>query len=148
MAGGFSPGDDRAVSEMASVITLVAIAFVIVFAIGASVLFFEPQSDHPEAAFTFNYYSEQSQLLVTHKGGDQIRAGDLVIRGPEAQATWAELNNNINASSMVGLNDAVPVGRQTAYGKRVRAADRIAVVYSNVSRNSTAVLAQWNGTRG
>jgi len=148
MVGGSSPADDRAVSEMASVLTLVAIAFVIVFAIGASVLFFEPQTEHPEAAFTFSYFSDQSQLVVTHKGGDRIRAGDLLIRGPDAQATWAELNNNMNDSSMVGANDAISASRQNAYGKRVRAADRVAVVYSNVSRNSTAVLAQWNGTRG
>lgn len=146
MASGSSSRDDRAISEMASVITLVAIAFVIVFAIGANVLFFQPQSDHPEAAFSFTYYSEQSQLVVTHKGGDQVRAGDLLIRGPDAQATWSELNNNMNDSSMVGLNDAISASRQNAYGNRVRAADRIAVVYSNVSRNSTAVLAQWNGT--
>jgi hypothetical protein len=148
MSDGELSRDEAAVSEMASVLTLVVIAFVIVLAIGANVLFFEPQSDHPEAAFSFDYFDESSQLLVTHVGGDQIRAGDLLIRGPDAQATWAEIDRNANASTIVGQADAISVSRSTAYGVRVRPSDRIAVVYSNVSTNSTAVLAQWNGTRG
>jgi hypothetical protein len=146
MSDGELSRDEAAVSEMASMLTLVVIAFVIVFAIGANVLFFEPQSDHPDASFSFDYFDDRSQLLVTHEGGDQIRAGDLLIRGPEAQATWDELNDNANASTMIGQNDAVQVGQATAYGDRIRSADRIAVVYSNTSTNSTAVLEQWNGT--
>ena len=148
MSSGKFSTDELAVSELASVLTLVAIAFAIVLAIGANVLFFQPQSDHPEATFGFDYFNDQSQLVVTHLGGDEIRAGDLVIRGPEARATWAELNGNMNASSMVGRTDAVPVGSATAYNERVDASDRIAIVYSNISTNKTAVLDQWNGTRG
>lgn len=140
--------DEKAVSEMTSVLTLVVIAFVIVFAIGLNVLFFQPQTDHPEANFQFTYYDDASSLLVTHTGGDEIQAGNLLIRGPDAQATWAELNGNMNDSSLVGQADAISVGRGTAYDARVGSSDRVAVVYSNVSTNTTAVLSQWNGTRG
>lgn len=145
-ADGTPDPDDRAVSELASVLTLVVIAFVIVIAIGASVLFFQPQSDHPEANFNFEYFDSASTLIVTHGGGDEIPAGDLLIRGPQAQATWAEINNNMNESSLVGLDDAVQIGRQNAYGERVAASDRVAIVYVNDTLNQTAVLGQWNGT--
>lgn len=145
-----SAGDSeqRGISELASVLTLVAFTLVLVVAVGASVLFFQPQPSHPDASFSFEYYDSASTLLVTHGGGDEIRAGDLLIRGPRAEATWAEINQNMNDSSMVGLNDAIQVGRKSAYGTRIRASDHVAVVYVNTSTNTTAVLSQWNGTSG
>ncbi|MFB6189888.1 MAG: type IV pilin [Halapricum sp.] len=145
-----SAGDPqpRGISEMASVLTLVAFTLVLVVAVGASVLFFQPQPSHPEASFTFEYYDSASTLLVTHSAGDKVRAGDLLIRGPRAQSTWAEINQNMNDSSMVGRNDAIQVGRKSGYGTRIRASDHIAVVYVNTSTNTTAVLSQWNGTNG
>lgn len=146
MAGRTLSTDGKAVSEMASVMTLVAVALVIVLAIGANVLFFEVDSDGPDATFSFQYFDELSALQVTHEAGEEIRAGDLLLQGPDREVTWAELDNDMNESSMVGPNDAVRLGPEGAYGGNVGDSDRIAVVYSNASAD-TKILSQWNGTR-
>ncbi|MFW6435241.1 MAG: type IV pilin [Halovenus sp.] len=146
MAGGKLSTDEKAISEMASVLTLVAIAFVIVFAIGANILFFEAESDGPDVSFSFQYFDELSSLQITHEAGEEVRAGDLLIEGPDREVTWAELDNDMNESSMVGPNDAVRLGPEGAYGGNVGDSDRIAVVYSNASAD-TKILSQWNGTR-
>mgnify|MGYP006278881721 FL=1 len=147
MAAGSLSGDEQAVSEMASVITLVAIAFVIVFAIGANVLFFEADTDGPDTTISFQYFEELSALQVSHDGGEEIRAGDLLIQGPQREVTWAEIDRGMEDSSMVESGDAIRLGDAGAYGETVGENDRIVVLYANVSAETT-VLAQWNGTRG
>jgi len=145
MVGGSSPADGRAVSEMASVLTLVAIAFVIVFAIGANVLFFEAETDGPDTTISFQYFDELSALQISHDGGEEIRAGDLLIQGPQREVSWAEIDREMDDSSMVGSGDAIRLGDAGAYGETVGENDRIVVLYTNVTAETT-ILAQWNGT--
>lgn len=147
MAGPADGSDDRAVSELTSVLTLVVFALAVVVAVGANVvLVSDTGTDHPDAVFDFDYTQDQQSLLVTHAGGDEIKAGHLVFRGPNARATWAQLDQTVDNETLIGLDNITVLNRRNAYDARVRPSHRVSVLYVNTSANQTAVLSQWNGT--
>lgn len=136
---------NRGVSELVSVITLLGFVLAIVLALGLSVLFLQPQSSAPSASFSFTYNEEAAFLLITHSGGEQLEAGNVVIQGPEVESTWAQINTQMNNASLVGPDDAIRIGPQNAYGDRVGSSDRIQVLYRDPSTNETSVLSEWSG---
>jgi hypothetical protein len=144
---GETQTDSRGISELASVMTLVLIAVVIVAAIGLNVLFLEEEASGPEATFSFNYNDDLNYLTITHDGGDSFAAGNLSIQGPQqAEARWSELNDNMDESSLVEKGDIVRIGPNNAYGDRVRDGEPIRVVHIDPVSGSVTVLSQWNGT--
>lgn len=139
--------EDRGVSELTSVITLLVVAGVVVAAVGLNVLFVEADAgDGPDATFQFDYIQEQSTLIITHQAGEEIPAGNLLIRGPRSQAYWSQVNSQVDNETLIGPRNTTQISRRNAFGARVGAGDRIALVYVNASANVTAVVDQWNGT--
>lgn len=140
--------DDSAVSELTAVVTLLVIAAVMIAAVGINVMFVDSDRQQgPEASFTFDYIQEQSTLIVTHDSGEAIRAGDLLIRGPDTEATWAQTNTQVNPSTLIGPRNSTQIGRRNdAWGSRVRSNDRIQVLYSNATAGVEYTLGNWNGS--
>ncbi|MFB6128914.1 MAG: type IV pilin [Halorhabdus sp.] len=137
--------DDRGVSEMTAVVTLVAIAFVLVAGVGAGAFLFSgDDTGPPKANFTYRYLDSASALVVTHEQGDPVRAGDLYVEGRDANASWAALAG-WNASAMVEPGATVMVSKQSAFDAQVDSTDRIRIVWRNATVNGTAVLSRWSG---
>jgi hypothetical protein len=139
---------DRGVSEMGSMLALVAVALVIVLAVGANVLFVESDdSPGPDATFSFNYIQEQQSLVITHEGGDPVPARDLRIEGPGTSVLWSQVNSQVDNSTIVTDQDALLIGTSNGYGSRVRPSHQISVVYVNRTATPEPItLSQWNGT--
>ena len=141
--------DEGAVSELTSLLTLLAVAGIVVAAVGMNVLFVEANNTNaPDASFNFDYVQEQQTLIVTHRTGDPIRADNLLIRGEDSEVFWHEANQRINGSTLVGPRNTTQISNGNAYGERVRANDRIDIVYQNATANTTVILDQWNGSSG
>lgn len=142
--------DEGGVTELTAVLTLLVVAVVVVAAVGINVLFVETDDAvGPDTRFTFDYSEQAQALLITHQSGPPVKAGDLLIRGPEVEVRWSEINDRLGPSTLIGRErNTSQISRQNGYGQRVRPRDRIAVVYANRTLNQTVVLSQWNGTEG
>lgn len=140
--------DDSAVTELTSVLTLLVIAAVIIAAVGINVAFVDAERQQgPEAQFSFDYVQEQSTLIITHESGAAIRAGDLLIRGPDTEATWARTNTQVEGSTLIGPFNSTQIGRRNdGWGSRVRSNDRIQVLYANTTEGIEYTLGNWNGS--
>jgi hypothetical protein len=132
-----SAGGNRAVSETAGVAVLVLLTVSITAAVGLSVIF-AADSGPPEADFSFEQIGDR--VLITHDGGDEFSASNLVISGPDGELTWAE-NADIEPSTAVGPGDATQIGPPSPYGARLRADDYIQIRYTPAEGNQT-VLAE------
>lgn len=141
---------DRGVSEMASMLTLVGIAMVILLAVGANVLFVDSQeSAGPNARFTFDYVDEQQSLVITPAGPDSVPARNLLIRGPQREVLWSEVNDRVDNDTIVEQSQLLQIGKRNGYGEPVRPSQQITILYANASDKSTQEpirLSQWNGT--
>ncbi|WEL21865.1 type IV pilin N-terminal domain-containing protein [Halorhabdus sp. BNX81] len=140
--------DERGVSEMTAVVTLVGIAFILVAGVGISAfLFTGDTSGPPQANFTYEYIDGANALLIEHDRGDEIRGGDLYVDGPDNNVTWASLAGS-NESALVVPDDQVQVSEASAYGAIVRSSSRFRIIYHNASLNESVVLSRWNGDTG
>jgi hypothetical protein len=141
---------DRGVSEMASMLALVGIAVVIVLAVGANVLFVESEDDvGPDASFSFDYVDEQQALVITHDGVEPVPARDLLIRGPQRDVPWSQVNDRVDNQTVVGPNTLIQIGRRNGYSEPVRPSDRISILYANTTAegiDEPIPLSRWNGT--
>ncbi|WP_436934676.1 type IV pilin [Halovenus marina] len=132
-----SAGGNRAVSETAGVAVLVLLTVSVTAAVGLSVIF-AADSGPPEADFSFEQIGDR--VLITHDGGDEFSASNLVISGPDGELTWAE-NAEVEPSTAVGPGDATQIGPPSPYGSRLRADDYIQIRYAPGEGNQT-VLAE------
>ncbi|WP_135661526.1 type IV pilin [Halorhabdus rudnickae] len=140
--------DDRGVSELMAVVTLVGLAVLLVLGIGINVFLFAPDNGgEPEAEFTFRHIEQTSALIITHEDGDSIPSTDLYVEGEDASASWTALAG-WEEPRPVEPGDVVQAGGSGAYGTRVGPNDRVSVVWRNESVNGSATLAQWNGGTG
>ncbi|WP_158853873.1 type IV pilin [Halorhabdus sp. CUG00001] len=145
---GAPESDDRAISEMLAVVTLVGMALLLVVGIGLNVLLLAPSdSSGPSANFTFRYVEQNSALIVTHEEGDALPAGDVYVDGQEGNVTWAALAG-WEDSRLIEEGDIVQVAEGGAYGEPVRQSDQLSIVWWNASANGTAELDRWTGTDG
>jgi len=141
-------GDDRGVSEMTAVVTLVGVAFVLVASVGISAFVFsEGDAGPPQANFTYDYIDQASALVITHDRGDEIRSGDLYVSGSDSNVTWAALAGS-DESVLVTPGDAVQVSEGSAFGEPVRSSSRLQLVFHNATLNQSAVISRWNGDTG
>ena len=91
--------EERAVSPVIGVILMVAITVILAAVIASFVLGLgDSQEVAPTATFDFNYDADNSQLTITHTGGDNVRSDELYVRGtdvsPAPSGSW-----NDNATS-------------------------------------------------
>lgn len=136
--------DDRAVSESMAVAILVGFTVLVLVSVGISVLFVDADSGGPPSAnFTFEHFSENSMLLVSHERGDSIPAGDLVLEGEPGTVTWAQVAGT-NATDAVEPGDTVQLSRSSAWGERVTSDQRVAIYYVPDPDNRT-LLDSWSG---
>ena len=75
--------DEDAVSPVIGVILMVAITVILAAVIASFVLGLgdQTQSTTPQASFAFDYDSANSEIDITHDGGDTINSDELFIRG-------------------------------------------------------------------
>jgi len=140
--------DERGISEMTAVVTLVGIAFILVAGVGISAfLFVGDTSGPPQANFTYTFNEQGGFLIIEHDRGDEFRSGDLYISGSNNNVTWAALAES-NESALVTPGDTVPVSEQNAYGDRIRSSSRLEIIYHNATLNQSTVLSRWNGDTG
>jgi hypothetical protein len=134
---------DRLISETTGVATLVLFTVVVTASVGVGVLFIDDSSGQVQANFTFEHRQESGSLLVTHAGGEDLTAGNVVFEGPRQNVTWAE-SAGWNESRTVSEGDVVQLSPQGAYGTRISQSDTITVVYLENDGNRTR-LDDWTG---
>jgi len=148
LSGTRSNTDERGVSEMTAVATLVGLAVVLVLGIGINVFLFAPDdAGEPEAEFTFRHIEQTNALIVTHEEGDPIPSQDLYVEGEDTSASWTALAG-WDEPRPVEAGDVVQAGEGGAYGTPIGPNDRVSVVWRNESVNGSATLAQWNADSG
>jgi len=137
--------DDRAVSELTSLLTIVVLALLVITVVGVNVLYVQSQTEGPDATFSYQYFEPQSMLLITFDSGEPIPAGQIEIEGTDRRATWAALNDQMNESTPVGPGTVVRIGPNGAYDQDVDPEETIRVNYLNETGARTT-LGTWNGT--
>ncbi|MFW6437294.1 MAG: type IV pilin [Halococcoides sp.] len=142
---GSRPSEDRAVSELTSIVAIVVIGMVLLAVVGVNVLDADSENEGPDVTFSYEYLEPQSMLLVEFESGEPIPAGQLEITGSNGEATWAALNDQMNESTPVGPGDVVNVGPDSAYNGRVTPSDAVEIRYLNETGAATTV-SHWNGT--
>jgi|AntDeeMetagen681_2_1112603.scaffolds.fasta_scaffold05154_2 FlaG/FlaF family flagellin (archaellin) len=135
--------DDRAVTESMGVVILVGITIVVTGLVGLNVLI-GPNEDPsgPHANFSYDHVEDNGALIITHVEGDAFPAGDLVIEGNGAEATWAEAGS-VDESEEVGPGDIVQVSEGSSYGEPVTERSTVRIFY--VEGENRTQLSEWVG---
>jgi flagellin-like protein len=95
--------DDDAVSPVIGVILMVAITVILAAVIASFVLGLGPSGgQQPTASFGFDYTTSESNLTITHGSGDQIKVGNLYVRGDFGDSDFT----NGEWNSFTGVNDS------------------------------------------
>lgn len=129
-------GDNRGVSEAMSVAALVFLTVLVTASVGAGVLFADDESSAGlDADLEFRYFSGQSVLFVTYNGGPELQAGNVTVRAPARDMTWAELGNQ-SAESVIQPGSGIQLGRNSPYGTGVPSAANVTVVYTGGANES------------
>jgi hypothetical protein len=137
-------GDDRGVSEGASIAALVVLTVVVTASVGVGVLFIDSGEENRfNATFSFDHFPQRATLLVTYEGGEELRASNVRIAAPARDVTWAELRD-LNGTATLGPGDRAQLNENNPYGARISGDERVVVVY--VENENRTVLGAWNGT--
>lgn len=159
--------DDEAVSEVLSVVLLVAVVVILATTVAAFALGITERATSvpPRAAFSFEYDDSTERLRVEHTDGQVVRADRLYVRGrltansngeriddgdidSTSNVEWAELvdDNGTAATdgSALSERDGLPaVGGGDFVAFPVGEDARVAVVYENRNRNTSATFGRW-----
>ncbi|AAV45346.1 type IV pilin [Haloarcula sp. JP-Z28] len=131
-------------TEGIGVAVLIGLTLLVTAIVGLNVLVIEDDDGGgPQANYSYDYISDNQVLIVTHERGDEFKAGNVDIQGPDNRVTWAEVAGR-DSEATVGPGDVVQLSSGSAYQQQVRAQDTI-TIYHNASGNRTQ-LDQWNGT--
>ncbi|RKS82047.1 uncharacterized protein DUF1628 [Haloarcula quadrata] len=131
-------------TEGIGVAVLIGLTLLVTAIVGLNVLVIDDDDGGgPQANFSYDYISDNQVLIVTHERGDEFKAGNVDIQGPDNRVTWAEVAGR-DLEATVGPGDVVQLSSGSAYQQQVRAQDTI-TIYHNASGNRTQ-LDQWNGT--
>jgi flagellin-like protein len=130
--------DDDAVSPVIGVILMVAITVILAAVIATFVLGLGEQlSDSaPSATFDFDYDEDNTELTITHTGGDTIKASDLYVRGIASPGDWTTVGS-YDADSDIGAGASV--------APTVNAGDTVRVVWESDQGDQSSTLQQWDG---
>lgn len=131
-------------TEGIGVAVLIGLTLLVTAIVGLNVLVIEDDDGGgPQANYSYDYISDNQVLIVTHERGDEFKAGNVDIQGPDNRVTWAEVAGR-DSEATIGPGDVVQLSSGSAYQQQVRAQDTI-TIYHNASGNRTQ-LDQWNGT--
>jgi len=131
-------------TEGIGVAVLIGLTLLVTAIVGLNVLVIEDDDGGgPQANYSYDYISDNQVLIITHERGDEFKAGNVDIQGPDNRVTWAEVAGR-DSEATVGPGDVVQLSSGSAYQQQVRAQDTI-TIYHNASGNRTQ-LDQWNGT--
>lgn len=138
----------RGVSEGAGVAVLVVMTIVATASVGMTVTLVMDDEDGSGAEFRFDYSDDRDELLIFYSDGDELRAGSLVISGPNNDVTWAELDGLEDDEMVEPSNIPVRLSEQNAYDANVGESDFVEIRYTPESEDDEdaeeAVLATWN----
>lgn len=142
MGGQSLRTDTLGMSESIGVAVLIGLTITVTAMVGLNVLVFSVNDDAggPQANFTFDYVEENSALIVTHAGGDELQAGNIEIRGPDSTVTWADVAGQ-EETATVGPGDITQLSANNAYGDSVIRGDNV-TVYLTRDGNRTR-LGRW-----
>ncbi len=144
-AGMTLRGEDRGVSEMASVGILVGLTVLVTASVGLGVMFVDVDAESGiTATFSFEYRGESSMLLISPAKGDPLPAGDIEVQGRRASTTWAELAGMAPNETVEPGGLPVQLSESSAWGSSVSTAETIEIYYAPSEYNRT-VLDSWSG---
>jgi flagellin-like protein len=123
--------DDRAVSPVIGVILMVAITVILAAVIGTFVLGLGDQvsENAPQASLSFDYDTTNTQVNVTHEGGETLEGSNL------------ELVGSSGTSATAGSQDYA-AGDQIFTNVGYNASETLRVVWTNPSGGSTNTIAR------
>ena len=126
--------DDDAVSPVIGVILMVAITVILAAVIGTFVLGLGDQVSNtsPSASFSFDYDSTNSELSITHDGGDSLQNSNIEVKSDAGGADETNWGSEISAGDTT-----------TVYN--VASSETIRVVWTSPNGGDTATLAKWEG---
>jgi len=141
--------EDDAVSPVIGVILMVAITVILAAVIASFVLGLGDQAQQatPQASFSFDYSESDSNLKITHDGGDSILSDELYVRGTAGGNSNTGVWHNLPSSSP-GSGSDVTAGNSVTLGTGtdpVPADYDVRVVYETQEGDSSATLAQDTG---
>jgi flagellin-like protein len=128
--------EDRAVSPVIGVILMVAITVILAAVIGTFVLGLgQNVQSTPQASFSFDFDKSNTQVNVTHNGGDRLEVGDntndVQIVSTDGQSTsWI---NSTSTKQSISAGDT-KLHSYNTNGTTVR------VTWSGVNNESSATL--------
>lgn len=135
---------DRAVSESAGVAALIVITVVATASVGLSALVVNNDNAGGNTGFSveFQYSMNLAQLTIFHNGESPVQAGNVIISGPNGNATWAELADIGEQEAVAPGDQPVFVSDSSAYDAEVAESDTISVIYENP--DGETVTLTWN----
>lgn len=126
--------DERAVSPVIGVILMVAITVILAAVIGAFVLGLGDQVGNtaPSASFDYDWNSSNTNLTITHDGGDALDNSTITItiNGDEAAEQFSV--DTITAGDQVEVNE-------TTGGDALGAGDTVRIIWESDSGQSSTV---------
>lgn len=142
---GSNRAASRGVSEGTGVAVLVVLTVVATASVGMTVTLVM-DGDEYGAQFTFDHSDELGHLLIFYDEGDELRAGSIVIDGPDNEVTWAELEGMDDDELVAPSNIPIRLNDQNAYGSAVSEEDFVEIRYvpEDGEETETVVLATWN----
>jgi hypothetical protein len=134
--------DERGLTEGIALAVLVGMVVFTTVAVGMYVLVVESDAEQEPANFTFQHFSGDGSLLITHAGGEPLPAGDVLIEGPDNTLTWAE-SAGISEDTEVSEGDVTQLSQQSSYGAIITIGDTITVYH--VDDDQRIQLSRWEG---
>lgn len=150
------PIGPRGLSEGTGVAVLVVLTVVATASVGMTVTLLNDEGSNEYGAdFSFDHAEELKHLLIFYNEGDSLRAGNLVVSGPQNEVTWAQIEGIEPNATVEPSNVPTRLTPGNAYGSEVNEEDFIEIrYYPEGQRNEDSedpfaeaegiVLATWN----
>lgn len=120
----------RGVSEGTGVAVLVVMTVVATASVGMTVTLLNDEgSNEYGAEFRFDYAEELKHLLIFYDEGNSLRAGNLVISGPQGDVTWAQIEGTEPNATVEPSNVPARLTPGNAYGSEVNEEDYVEIRY-------------------
>ena len=145
--------ENRAVSPVIGVILMVAITVILAAVIGTFVLGLgEGVQSTPQAKFAFDY--QNSNVTITHEGGDAISAEELSISSSAdftyknmSTGNWSTTGVESQTYEAMGASSDVTAGTSVTIAPDGGSFDAATVrtVWSDLNTDKSATLGKWSG---
>jgi flagellin-like protein len=130
--------EDRAVSPVIGVILMVAITVILAAVIGTFVLGLGDQVSEsaPQASFSFEFDMSNTNVTITHEGGETMENSTLSVEGDGTTTLSYE-----SSYSNLGGDSTISAGEYWSYGG-VDNGETVRVVWTNPAGGSTNTIAR------